>query len=69
MARQALAVLSGDTAAHAGQRGRECVLRSYNWGENLGRIELLLEGDAAKTSTAAGRRGDISIQLVRHDQK
>lgn len=62
MVRQALAALSGDTLAHTGQRGRECVLRSYNWGENLGRIELLLEGDAAKTSMAGGRHGDISLQ-------
>jgi sugar transferase (PEP-CTERM/EpsH1 system associated) len=62
MARQALAVLSGDTLAQTGQRGRECVLRGYNWDDNLGRIELLLEGDAVKTSAVGGRRGDISLQ-------
>jgi hypothetical protein len=46
MVKQGLALLSAENAATLGRRGRECVLRHYNWNDNLDRIVELLEGEA-----------------------
>lgn len=59
MARAAVGLLCGGARDDLGRRGRECVLRDYNWSENLGRIQHLLKADTpadpmARSSTAAG---------------
>jgi sugar transferase (PEP-CTERM/EpsH1 system associated) len=59
MARAAVGLLCGDARDDLGRRGRECVLRNYNWSENLRHIQRLLKDDAsanpmACSTTAAG---------------
>lgn len=65
MVRQAVALLAGNDAAALGQRGRECVLRRYNWSENLRRIESLLEGNAASAAQPGSERDE---RPIRHGQ-
>ena len=46
MVKQGLALLSAENTTAFGRRGRECVLRHYNWNDNLNRIVEMLEGNA-----------------------
>ncbi len=62
MVRQAVALLAGSDTATLGQRGRECVLRRYNWSGNLRRIKFLLEGDAGAARPVDGGRGEPPLR-------
>ena len=62
MAQQALALLSGIDTGMLGQRGRECVLRQYNWGENLRRLGRLIEDDAATVTPSGHGRDETFIR-------